>query len=331
MGKQYFCDELNDVLSCFHDRIMSCCSGHIGPVYYEAYRGQKIDWEAFKKIKQEAFDLLTEENIDKSPCKGCFFLRERKQTDVVSPTFKTLNVSHWTQCNCGCVYCARMSDSKGEITLKSGKSQYYDFVPLLKELYKNNILDRKNLMACIQGGDISVLKEFEPMMKEFLKNGIRTFYILSNNIKYQPIVKSLLDKNLCDFTTSLDCGCRETYKKIKRVDKFNDSVNNLKKYAKSKHPERLIVKYIIVEHFNDNEEEVTKFIELMSKINVKVIELMIDNKYIAFTNLDETPLPKHYGKLYLLFKRLCKEKNIELRMWPKAEYVFETYSLNKNI
>ena len=134
MGKQYFCDELNDVLSCFHDRIMSCCSGHIGPVYYEAYRGQKIDWDKFKQRKQEAFDLLTEENIDKSPCKGCFFLRERKPTDVVSPTFKTLNVSHWTQCNCGCIYCARMFDSKGEITLKTGKSQYYDFVPLLKHI-----------------------------------------------------------------------------------------------------------------------------------------------------------------------------------------------------
>ena len=47
--KQYFCDELNNVLSCFHDRIMSCCTGQIGPIYYEAYRGQKINWDEFKK------------------------------------------------------------------------------------------------------------------------------------------------------------------------------------------------------------------------------------------------------------------------------------------
>ena len=165
MGKQYFCDELNDVLSCFHDRIMSCCSGHIGPVYYEAYRGQKIDWEAFKKIKQEAFDLLTEENIDKSPCKGCFFLRERKQTDVVSPTFKTLNVSHWTQCNCGCVYCARMSDSKGEITLKSGKSQYYDFVPLLKELFIIVIAFNKSFSRSFKSNLFSDIKNKSSVKK----------------------------------------------------------------------------------------------------------------------------------------------------------------------
>ena len=52
-NKQYFCDELNNVLSCFHDRIMSCCSGQIGPVYIEGYRGEKIDWKKLKNVKRE--------------------------------------------------------------------------------------------------------------------------------------------------------------------------------------------------------------------------------------------------------------------------------------
>lgn len=329
MGKKYFCDELNNVLSCFHDRIMSCCSGQIGPVYYEAYRGQKIDWDEFKKVKQTAFELLTDENIDKSPCKGCFFLRERKHEDKVSPTFSTLNISHWTQCNCGCIYCARMFDSKGKITYKPAKSEYYDFLPLLKQLYKNELLDRKNLMASIQGGDISVLKEFEPIVKEFLKQGVGSFYILSNNIKYQPIIKKLLDRNICTFTTALDCATPEIFLKLKRVDKFKDSVENLKKYVKSKHPEGVVVKYIIIEHINDNIEEITKFVNLMSAIGVQNIEFMIDNKYVMFTNLDEKPLPKHYGELYLCFKKLCQEKGINLRVWSKTEHIINTYALNK--
>ena len=172
MGKQYFCDELNNVLSCFHDRIMSCCSGQIGPVYYEAYRGQKIDWEKFKQLKYDFFEMLSEKKIENSPCKDCFFLRERRPDDVISPTYKYLNVSHWTQCNCGCIYCARMSDSKGRISYKQEKSEYYDFLPLLKQLYKQKLLDKEHLTVCIQGGDISALKEFEPVMKEFLKQGI---------------------------------------------------------------------------------------------------------------------------------------------------------------
>ncbi len=327
MGKQYFCDELNNVLSCFHDRIMSCCSGQIGPVYYEAYRGQKIDWEAFKKIKQDAFNMLTEENINNSPCKGCFFLRERKPEDRISPVFNMINISHWTQCNCGCIYCARMLDSKGKITYKAEKSEYYDIVPLIKQLYKQELLDRRNLTACIQGGDISVLKEFEPMVKEFLKNGVKTFHILTNNIVYQPIINKLMDLNKVELFTALDCATPEVYKKLKRVDKFNDSVNNLRKYAKGRENPPIIVKYIVVEHINDNIEEIQKFIDLMSDIGIKIVEFTIDNKWAMFTNLDEKPLPSHYGDLYLYFKKACEEKNIVLNVWSRTEFIINKYAL----
>ncbi len=325
--KQYFCDELNNVLSCFHDRIMSCCSGQIGPVYYEAYKGQKIDWKAFRQVKIDAFNMLNEENIDKSPCKGCFFLREKRPDDIISPTFNMINISHWTQCNCGCIYCARMQHSKGKITYKPEKSEYYDMLPLLKQLYKQELLDRKNLVASIQGGDISVLKEFEPMVKEFLKNGVNRFYILSNNIKYQPIIEKLLKNNMVDFTTSLDCASPDIYLKLKRVDKFYDSVNNLKKYAKVNNGIGVTVKYIVIEHINDNIEEITKFVNLMDDIGIKNIEFMIDNKYVMFTNLDETPLPSHYGELYRHFKKLCDEKNINLTIWSKTEYIINKYAL----
>lgn len=328
-NKQYFCDELNNVLSCFHDRIMSCCSGQIGPVYYEAYRGQKIDWDAFKKVKQDAFEMLTEENIENSHCKGCFFLRDRKPEDKISQTFNMLNISHWTQCNCGCIYCARMLDSKGKITYKAEKSEYYDIVPLIKQLYKQKLLDRENLTACIQGGDISVLKEFKPMIKEFLKNGVKSFYILSNNIVYQPIIKELIDKNKITYTTSLDCATPEIYYKLKRVDKFKESVENLKKYASGKNPNCITVKYIVIEHINDNIKEAAKFIDLMNDIGISNIEFMLDNKYVMFTDLDKTPLPSHYGELYLFFKEYCRQKGINLRLWEKTEYVIKKYALHE--
>lgn len=325
--KIYFCDELNNVLSCFHDRIMSCCSGQIGPVYYESYRGQKIDWDKFRQVKIDAFNLLNEDDIEHSKCKNCFFLREKRPEDTISPVFNTLNISHWTHCNCGCIYCARMLDSKGKIETKVKKSEYYDMLPLLKQLYKQKLLDTEKLMVCIQGGDISVLKEFEPIIKECLKQGAGNFYILSNNIKFQPIIKKLLDLNKTTFTTSLDCADRELFYKLKRVDKFNDSVNNLREYAKSKHPENVIVKYIVIEHINDNIEQVTKFVNLMSDIGIKKIEFMLDNKYAIFTNFEEKQLPPHYGQLYLEFKRLCNEKDIELQLWSKTQHIIDTYAL----
>ena len=326
--KLYFCDELNNVISCFHDRIMSCCSGQIGPVYYEAYKGQKINWDEFKKVKTDAFALLTESQVENSKRKGCFFLRERTEKDQIKPQFNLINISHWTQCNCGCIYCARMSDSRGKITYKKEKSEYYDIVPLLKDLYKHELLDRENLQAVIQGGDISVLKEFEDMVKVFLKNGVKEFNILTNNIVYQPIINKLMDMNKLELFTSLDCGTPEVYKKLKRVDGFNDTVNNLRKYAKGRENPPIIVKYIVVEHINDTIEEAEKFINLMSDIGIKIIEFTIDNKWAMFTNLDEKPLPKHYGELFLFFKEKCQEKGIRLNLWSKTEYIINKYALN---
>jgi len=331
-NKYYFCDELNNVLTCFHNKIMSCCSGQDGPIYMRNYKGQKIDWNYFWTIKENAFRLMTDENIHQLPCKDCFFLREKKLSDVISPKYKVLHISNWTHCNCGCIYCARMKDSKGKIDTRVRRSDYYDMLPFLKQLYKQELLDRENLYVNIQGGDISVLKEFEPIVKECLKQGVRDFFILSNNIKYQPLIKTLISMDMATFVTSLDCGTRDLYYKLKRVDKFNDSVANLRKYASGEHPERITVKYIVIEHFNDNFETITNFINLMSDIGIKNVEFMIDNKYVNQTDLPETPKPPlHYKDLYLHFKNLCNQKNINLIVWSKLQNLIDTYLLKDNL
>lgn len=322
-GKKFFCDELNKTLTCMNGNIMSCCSGRTAPIYYQNYKGEKITKENFLKLKEEIFNLMDEENIDKTPCKGCFYLRERNENDKISETFNMINVSHWVQCNCGCIYCARHNETRGEITTKTIKSYYYDFLPVLKQLYKENLIDKENLTVCIQGGDISILKEFEPIIKEFLKQGIKKFDILSNNINYKPIIKKLLDKDLTTYNTSLDCGTRETFKKIKKVDKFNDCIKNLKKYARSKHKENISVKYILLEHFNDNKEEITSFVNLMEEIGIKNIEFMLDYKWLFNSDSSQTSLPSHFYELYEYFQTICKEKNIRLGVWPLAKDFIE--------
>ena len=308
---------------------MSCCSGRIGPVYLENYKGEKIDWEAFKAVKQNAFNLMNKEDIHKLPCDGCFFLRERKEGDIVSSKFRLINLSHWTQCNCGCIYCARMEDSKGEITRWAQKSKKYDMLPILKELYKNDLLDKDHLVVVFQGGDISVLKEFKSLVQEFLKNGVKEFQFLTNNIVYQPLIKKLIDVDKAFLYTSLDCGCKETYKKIKRVDKFDSCVKNLRKYSSGKANPPIIVKYILVENYNDNKTEIDSFMDLMADIGIKTVEFQLDNKYGLFTDLEKNPLPKHYGELFLHFKEACQNKGLKLQMWQKTEYTMQKYALDK--
>lgn len=324
---KYFCQKLNDELSCLHDGIMSCCSGQIGPIYYKGYFNEKIDWGKFNRLKEESFALLNDEDIDKSPCKGCFYLRPMQNHNAISPTYKMLHLSHWTQCNCGCIYCSRMKDSKGAIISKSSKSSYYNMLPVLKGLYKNNLLDKENLVVVFQGGDISVLKEFKDLLKECLKKGLKEAIIITNNIVYQPMVFELLKKEKGKLMTSLDAGTRETYLKLKRVDKFKETVSNLKKYAELTKGERIVVKYIIVEDYNDNIEEINKYLDLLLSIGIKNTEFQIDNKYALFTDLDNNPLPKHYAELYNFFVKKCSELNINFLIEDRTKYVIEKYGL----
>lgn len=327
--KEYFCDELNNALTFFHDKIMSCCTGQIGPVYIENYKGEKINWDEFRNVKFNAFKLLNSEDIEKTGCKNCFFLREKTENDKINPRFKTLSINHWTNCNCGCIYCSRMDSSLGKIDKRVQKSQFYDLLPVLKELYNQDLIDREHLTVSIQGGEISVLKEFPDLVKEFIKHGAGNFQIFSNNIIYQPIVKKLLEEDKVYYTTSLDCGSEEVYYKIKRVKKFKDSINNLKKYVKGIEYPKIIVKYIVLENINDNKEEILKFINLMELIKIRRVEFAIDYKYVLFTDLDKIPLPKHYGELYLNMKELCEKKGIQLDIWAKTENILNKYIFNK--
>ena len=331
MRKAYFCDELNKTLTCFHDGIFACCSGRKAPAYYRNYKGQKIDKNFIIQVKKQTLDLLTDENIDKTDCKGCFYLRERTAEDKLSPTFNMLHISNWTHCNCGCIYCARMIDSQGTITTKKRKSEYYDMLPLLKQLYKEGLLDKENLNVCIQGGDISVLKEFEPLMKELLKQDVCKVNVLSNNIVYQPIIKKLLKLNKISFMTSLDCANPELYYKLKRVDKFQECINNLRKYAKGLKDPPIIVKYIVVEHLNDNINEISQFIDLIYSLGINNVEFMIDNKWSLFTNLEEIPFPSHYWDLYTYFKKACEEKNMHFLIWKKVEQDLIKYASHNSM
>ena len=87
-GELYFCDELNDTLTYFHDEIKSCCSNPNGPIYFNDYDGTKVDFELLKQKKLKIFSLFDEENIKNSPCYGCFSLRKRKPEDIFTTKYK---------------------------------------------------------------------------------------------------------------------------------------------------------------------------------------------------------------------------------------------------
>ncbi len=310
-----FCPEFNNVLTFFPDKIRSCCVlGNLGPFYYDNYDGniKNFDFEYLKTKKKEIYEKLLNEDFKDLPCQNCFYLKDKTGEDTFNEKFSLIYLNSWTQCNCGCFYCDRMEFSKGKITKRKEKSEYYDLLPIIKGLYKHNLLDTENLRVVFHGGDFSVLKEADSIVKTFLKYGVKKIDFSSNNIIFQPIVQKLLAKKKASLNMSLDCGCRETYKLIKRIDKFNDVIKNLRKYvkaSKSDNPE-INVKYIILKNVNDNENEIKSFIKKMKEIGITRVSLHLEHKYANEIFANKNKIPIHYKNLISLFFELCNENNL---------------------
>ena len=333
--KEYFCDQLNNTITCFHNGIFACCSGHKDDlIYYDGYsdKDKNMDWSYILKKKYYFFSLLNEKNIDNSPCKGCFYLREKTENDKISSVFNQINISNWLHCNCGCIYCARIKDGKkNKITIFPKKSPYYDIIPVIKNLNNQKLFVSKNLEVCIQGGDISVLKDFEKIIKTFSElNTIDVnsvfFIILSNSIVYKPIIRELIKKGKCKLVTSIDAGCKETYKKIKRVDKFNNVIKNLKRYCSCLIDPKIIIKYILVKNINDNEKEVSLFINKMKEICIKEVEFVLPDAVTMSNEIKKESIPNNWYNLYLYFTEQCNKNNIICHLSDRTKYVLNCLS-----
>ena len=220
-----------------------------------------------------------------------------------------------------CIYCSEQYLSKRKLVVKPQKSDYYDLYPIIKDLYNKNILDSKNLEVLFQGGNVSVLEEFDDLAEIFVTNGAKKLELAVNNIKYLPIIEKLCTKTFIDFDISIDCGCRETFKKLKIVDKFDDVVENLRKYAKL--PVQIRLKYILIKGVNDNIEEISKYIELMKDIGIKISELVLDQCDPDFQNGDDFIIPPHYYELYEFWENKCKEYDIYPSLWSYLREILD--------
>lgn len=317
----YRCNLLNRHLHfTSRDTLDPCCSINVGPAFIENLsKNESI--LSYIKNKQKYIQMFKNGDIP-SGCINCpnlekYSNKDKKNIPVDNDTkINYITLNHYVSCDCACIYCAQ-----GNMTIDTIKENYnrkiYDVKNFLKELYKNNLIDKENLQVSFQGGNISCLKDHNEILNIFVENGVNLLSIYTNNIVYLPLVEKLLVEGKAEIATSLDCASRDLYKKIKQVDKFEQCIENLKKYISVAPKMSIIVKYIIIEDINDNIEEITKFVELMQHIGVERIAFDIDFR-LLISNI-ETRLPTHYKDLIQSIHSLCKNKEITYSIHKHAE------------
>ena len=220
--------------------------------------------------------LAKENQVDaKNKCLGCPQMKYGfyKKTPKVENLFFMQNL-RYDSCNLRCQYCFSITtDRWSELKTIDGPSTY----EVIKNLSEHpDFKDRGNdFTVTFANGEICVNKYFKDIMNVLL-NVKWNIEIISNMSVYREELAELMKTGrVKKVITSLDCGTRETFKKLKINDRFNQTVENLHKYDFSK--TTLIVKYVFLEGYNDNEADIDAFYDIVKSVG-GIVMISADNK-----------------------------------------------------
>lgn len=210
--------------------------------------------DTIKKIK----------NGEKTSCDGCSALQWGFYTKT--PEIKIFavgpNFNGGTKCNCNCFYC----NQNQVIREKSNQElSNYDIHRIAAGIYDSieNII--------LADGEPSLLPHLDELC-DLINEKNWSVNFNTNAILYSEKLAKTLARNKQSFVAiALDSGSSETYKKIKRVDKFDLVINNIKKYKENGC--RIFLKYILIPEINDNVEEIGRFIEIVKEIGIEHVTL----------------------------------------------------------
>lgn len=204
------------------------------------------------------------QNGEKTSCHGCsalhwgFFTKEPHVEILgVGPNFKG-----GTKCNCDCFYC----NQNAVIRTKSDQElSNYDIHRISAEYY--DTLDT----TILADGEPTILPKIDEICDLTMERNW-SIQLNTNAILYKEKLADAIASNPRSFmAVALDSGSRETYKKIKRVDTYDRVIENLYKY-KDKGC-NIFLKYILIPEYNDNIDEIIKFLDICNELKVKHVTL----------------------------------------------------------
>lgn len=217
---------------------------------------QLEDWrrETIKKLQ----------NGEKTSCHGCsalhwgFFTKEPHVEILgVGPNFKG-----GTKCNCDCFYCNQNTIIR---TKSNQELSNYDIHRISAEYY--DTLDT----TILADGEPTILPKIDEICDLTMERNW-SIQLNTNAILYKEKLADAIASNPKSFmAVALDSGSRETYKKIKRVDTYDRVIENLYKYKKKGC--NIFLKYILIPEYNDNLEEIIKFLDVCSALKVQHVTL----------------------------------------------------------
>lgn len=321
------CHWLQHGLSFENDHIEMCClcchKGG-GRLYIkEDYNGKGVNWDDIFKLK-EKFVEDNKNGIIDPRCEGCFNLVHRGWEDS-APYINYIHFNHWTHCNSDCIYCYTSWDKKN-----FQKRPHYKVLPMIKDLFNKNLFKIGGEIT-FAGGEPTILNEFEDLVNFMLKNGAERITVHSSGIKFSKAIEKGIKEKKLSVCLSADAGTRETFKKVKRVDKFDKFWENAKKYSLAqKNIENKIyveTKFILIPEVNTNKEEIDKWLDKTVEAGIKSIVVDIENDYCRDLRAKNLPKPQYLVDLGNYIIQRAKELDLNLVDYNNFRYLTSEYNL----
>lgn len=339
------CEALNSHITFFGRKVAFCSMGNpaqnrVFPCIYDNI--DLTDFENKFNVKELIKHIQTnrknlEKGIIPKNCEGCNNLDKKYYRSDITKLKNFMEYVQFSEggiCNSRCIYCDSwkntMQLSTGEYTTKSQGRDTYPFVPIIKQLIKNNIITKETIID-FAGGEPTLHKEFEDALSFFLNFGIKKVFVFSNVINYSDIIAEGIKKGVVILTVSIDAGSKEIHKKVKGVESYDFVWENLIKYLQvQKFPEQIVSKYVIVPNINDTVEEISIWIEKSKQIGINKLILNLDNRVFE-NNIISQDLILKIKNLTEFFINKTQESKINSELYSNILGIYEDkISSNEN-
>jgi len=190
-------------------------------------------------------------------------------------------------CQSWCVYCGV---AHGENRKKffhfdeQEHGEYYEAIFGTLQYAKRTRLLSNKIFWKISSGEYSV----HPYKKEIADLiGCDAAMWYTNAFVYDDYIATNLKANPNSLVyVSIDCGTAETWEKVKGHDNFHNAMDNLIDYScQATHPNQIYLKYIVLPEINDNEADITNFVEIIKIFKANRVEIS-PNEPMAFNDGD---------------------------------------------
>lgn len=301
--------------------VRNCCEqSHEGKgrfIIDDSFNGIWLDIDKINSNKQILRNQVRNGIIPDS-CKGCQFLVDDYWDDEVY--FSNVLLTHWTDCNTRCVYCPAVRDNK------LSSETVFNIIPIINQMYNNNIIDKETYFS-IAGGESTIYPEFDKLIYHLMDMGIHKININTSAIRFRPSIVDAISHSCAEVVVSIDAAYDKLYKKIKGTDTFDVVIKNLKKYIEAQiiGEQRVILKMILLNGFNDNKREVLDWFMLCLSLGVRKLALDVD---IAWYNKIKDNIPKYLTDIILFAKKMADINNVDLVLYDRADIIYKTSKID---